>query len=204
LFQLKGKRMARNKNGGWPKPLLAMIEASHSREAMQQFRDYELDDRAWDIFKEMSQGMLTAVRPEGSSCVIMSALLATALEEPLGTVVPVVAGALKLDGEYMYGSHRTFDGRRIFSENGAYWDGHCWILLVNYIVDISLGRTARQGHCRGPLARRVLSAFGEHVGMIALTESSTSETGLLYLPRYVLTSDQVLANAGGAMQKFGL
>lgn len=40
--------------------------------------------------------------------------------------------------------------------------------------------------------------------MIALTESSARETGLLYLPRYVLTSDQVLANAGGAIQKFGL
>ena len=113
--------MARSNNSSWPKPLLTLIEASHSREAMQQFRDYVPDDRAWDIFKEMSQGMLTVVRPEGSSCVIMSALLATALEEPLGTVVPVVAGALKLDGEYMYGSNRAVDGRRVFSENGADW-----------------------------------------------------------------------------------
>ena len=196
--------MARSNNGSWPKPLLAMIEASHSREAMQQFRDYEPDDRAWDIFKEMSQGMLTVVRPEGSSCVIMSALLATVLEEPLGTLVPVVAGALKLDGEYMYGSNRAVDGSRVFSENGADWDGHCWILFGNCIVDISLGRTARQGHCRAPLARRVLSAFGEHVGMIALPEASAREAGLLYLPRYVLTADQVLANASGAMQKFSL
>jgi len=96
--------MVRSNDGCWPKPLLAMIGASHSREAMQQFRDYVPDDRAWDIFKEMSQSMLTAVRPAGSSCVIMSALLATVLEEPLGTVVPVVAGALKLDGDYMYGT----------------------------------------------------------------------------------------------------
>lgn len=196
--------MARSNNGRWTKPLLAMIEASHSREAMQQFRNYEPDDLAWGILREMSQGMLTVVRPEGSSCVMMSALLATALEEPLGTVVPVVAGALKLDGEFMYGSHRAVDGRRVFSENGGDWDGHCWLLFGNFIVDISLGRTARQGHCRTPLARRVLSAFGEHVGMIALPEPSARETGLLYLPRYVLTPDQVLANAGGAMQKFGL
>ena len=138
--------MARSNNGSWPKPLLAMLEASHSREAMQQFRDYVPDERAWDIFQEMSQGMLTVVRPEGSSCVIMSALLAMALEEPLGTVVPVVAGALKLDGEYMYGSNRAVDGRRVFSEDGPDWDGHCWILFGNCIVDISLGRPARQGH----------------------------------------------------------
>ena len=196
--------MDRGNKGSWPKPLLAMIEASHSREAMQQFRNYELDERARGIFKEMSQGMLTAVRPEGSSCVIMSALLATALEEPLGTVVPVVAGALKLDGEYMYGSNGAVDGRRVFFENGADWDGHCWILLSHYIVDISLGRTARQGHCKPPLARRVLSVFGEHVGMIALPDAEARKAGFLYLPRYVLTPDQVLANAGDAIHKFGL
>lgn len=196
--------MVRSNNGSWPKPLLTMIEASLSREAMQQFRDYVPDDRAWAIFKEMSQGMLTVVRLEGSSCVIMSALLAMALEEPLGTVVPVVAGALKLDGEYMYGSNRTIDGRRVFSEDGADWDGHCWVLFGYCIVDISLGRTARKGLCRAPLTRWVLSAFGEHVGMIALPEASTREAGLRYLPRYILTPDQVLADASGAMRKFGL
>ena len=79
-----------------------------------------------------------------------SALLAMALEEPLGTVVPVVAGALKLDGEYMYGSNRAIDGRRVFSEDGADWDGHCCGLFGYCIVDISLGRTAR----RAIVARR--------------------------------------------------
>lgn len=197
--------MTLSNNGSWPKPLLAMIAASHSREAMEQFRDYVPDDKAWDIFQEMSQGMLTAVRPAGSSCVIMSALLAKVLEEPLRAVVPVVAGALKLDGDYMYGSDRSFDGRRVFSgEKGEDWDGHCWILFGEYIVDISLGRTARERHCRAPLAQRIVSKFGPHVGMIALTEKGAREVGLRYLPRYVLTPDQVLANAGGAMEKFGL
>lgn len=181
-----------------------MIETSHSRDAMQQFRDYVPDDRAWDIFEEMSRGMLSAVRPEGSSCVIMSALLAVSLEEPLGALVPVVAGALKLDGEYMYGSNRTVDGQRIFSHDGADWDGHCWLLFGKFVIDISLGRTARQGHCRPQLTRRVFSTFGQHVGMMAVTQESAREAGLRYLPRYVLTSEQVLANAGGAINRFRL
>jgi hypothetical protein len=196
--------MVQGNNSGWPKPLLAMIEASHSREAMHQFRDYVPDERAWDIFEEMSRGMLSAVRPTGSSCVIMSALLAISLEEPLGVLVPVVAGALKLDGEYMYGSNSAVDGRRIFSEDGADWDGHCWLLFGNRIIDISLGRTARQGHCRPKLTRRVLSTFGHHVGMMAVTEERARKAGLRYLPRYVLTSEQVIANAGGAINRFGL
>lgn len=196
--------MRQNRNGSWPKPLLAMIEASHSRQAMEQIRDYALDDQAFNIFEEMSKDMLTTVRPEGSSCVLMSALLSISLEEPLGTVIPVVAGALKLDGEYMYGNNRSFDGQHVFSTNEIDWDGHCWLLVGDYIVDISLGRTARQGHCRAVLAQRVFSAFGEHVGMIAVTETGARKVGLRYLPRYVLTPDQVLASAGGAIEKFGL
>lgn len=196
--------MVRGNNSCWPKPLLAMIESSHSRDAMHQFRDYFPDDRAWNIFEDISRGMLGAVRPEGSSCVIMSALLAMSLEEPLGTIIPVVAGALKLDGEYMYGSNSVVDGRRVFSQDGADWDGHCWLLFGNCIIDISLGRTARQRHCRPQLARRVLSAFGEHVGMMAVTEERAREAGLRYLPRYVLTPEEVLANAGGAINRFGL
>lgn len=191
--------------GVWPKPLLAMIEASHSRETMEQFRDYDPDDQAFAMFCDMSQGMLDVVPPAGSSCVTMSALLSVSLEKPLGIAIPVVAGALKLDGDYMYGRDRGFDGRRVFSgEDGEDWDGHCWILFGEYIVDISLGRTAREGHCRAPLAQRIVSEFGPQIGMIALTEKGARDVGLRYLPRYVLTPDQVLANAGGAMQKFGL
>jgi hypothetical protein len=194
-----------SKPGVWPKQLLAMIAASHSSEAMEGFRGYEPDDQAFAIFREMVQGMLHVVPPAGSSCAIMSALLSASLEEPLGTLVPVIAGALKLDGEYMYGSDRGFDGRRVFSgEEGEDWDGHCWILFGEYIVDVSLGRTAREGHCRAQLAQRIVSKFGAHAGMIALTEKGARDVGMRYLPRYVLTPDQVLANAGGAMQKFGL
>lgn len=194
-----------SKPGVWPKPLLAMIEASHSREVMERFRDYKPDDQAFTMFQDMAQGMLHVVPPAGSSCVIMSALLSASVEESLGAPVPVIAGALKLDGDYMYGSDRGFDGRRVFSsEEGEDWDGHCWILFGEYIVDISLGRTAREGHCHGRLTQRILFEFGPHIGLIALTEKGTRDVGLRYLPRYVLTSDQVLANAGGAMQKFGL
>ena len=196
--------MRQNGNGSWPKPLLAMIETSNSREAMEQVRDYVPDNKAFEILEEMSKGLLTAVCPEGSSCVLMSALLAVSLEEPLGTAIPVVAGALKLDGEYMYGSNRSFDGQHVFSTDETDWDGHCWLLVGDYIVDISLGRTARHGYCRAVLAQRVFSAFGEHVGMIAVTETGARKVGLRYLPRYVLTPDQVLASAGGAIEKFGL
>jgi hypothetical protein len=188
----------------WPGPVLKLIEQSHSREVMERVCDYDPDDRAFEILTEMSRGMLAACKPEGSSCVIMSALLAECLSDPLGLSVPVVAGALKLGSDYMYGGNRPFDGRQVFSANGEDWDGHCWLLFGRYIVDVSLGRTARRGECKASLSRAVIGTFGEHVGMIAVTEAGARKANLRYLPRYVLTPDQVLALSGGAMQKFGL
>lgn len=188
----------------WPKPVLKLIEESHSREVMDRVRGYDPDDDDFEILAETSRGMLAACKPEGSSCVIMSALLAECLSEPLGIPIPVVAGALKLGGDYVYGSNRPFDGKRVFSESSDDWDGHCWLLFGKYIVDVSLGRTARRGECKASLSRAVVGTFGDQVGMIAVTEAGARKANLRYLPRYVLTPDQILALAGGAMQKFGL
>ena len=101
----------------WARPLLTMIEASHSREAMKQVRDYSPDPQARTMFKDLCQDMLEKTFPEGSSCVLMSALLATSLEQSLGITIPVIAGALKLNGDYMYGSNSAIYGAQIFSKN---------------------------------------------------------------------------------------
>ncbi len=193
-----------NNKGNWAKPLLAMVEASHSRNVMEQVCDFDPDESAFVALEEMCRGMLQTCRPEGSSCVIMSSLLAQCLSDELDTTIPVVAGALKVGGSYMYGSNSAFDGKLIFSESTDDWDGHCWVLFGPYIVDISLGRTARRGECRAPLTRAVINTFGDKVGMIAVTEKGAREAGLVYLPRYVMTPEQVLALAGGAIEKFDL
>jgi hypothetical protein len=190
--------------GNWPKPLLAMVEASHSRAAMEQVRDHASSDADFDALVETATEMLRVCAPEGSACVLLSALLAETLSPRLGITIPVVAGSLKLGSRYMYGGDKGFDGARVFSEGTTDWDGHCWLLFGDYIVDASLGRTARRGDCSPELSRAVIRTFGPNVGLIAVTESNARAAGLRYLPRYVLTPDQVLASAGGAIQRFGL
>jgi hypothetical protein len=191
-------------SGNWPKPLLAMVEASHSRAAMEQVRDHAPADADFDALAETAAEMLRVCAPEGSACVLLSALLAETLSSRLGVTIPVVAGALKLGGRYMYGGDKGFDGARVFSEGTMDWDGHCWLLFGDYVVDASLGRTARRRECSPVLSSAVIEAFGPNVGLIAVTESGARAAGLRYLPRYVLTPDQVLASAGGAIQRFGL
>ena len=90
----------------------------------EQVRDYDPDDKAFNVLAEISRGMFASVRPEGSSCAVMCALLAMCLEDPLGGTI---AGALKVDGDYMYGSNRAIDGKRVSHVPSV-------LLLLSYIA----------------------------------------------------------------------
>lgn len=188
----------------WPKPILKQITAGHSRAAAAAFESYEPGAAEWDILKRVSFEVLQQTRVEAGACTVLSALLAKRLAETLNTPVPVVAGALKIAGRYMFGSDRSFDGAETFSRCADDWDGHCWILFGRRIVDASLGRTARTGRCHPLLSRTVISAYGEQAGVIAGTSAEMREMGLLYLPRYVLTPVQVAALAAGAEYRYGI
>lgn len=187
----------------WPKPVLGLVANAYSKAVSDDVAGYVPDDAAWDNFERISREILQETYIEAGACTLMSALLAQRLTEALDRPFPVVAGALKLDGAYMYGSNKGFDGARTFSESAMDWDGHCWVLFGAFIADISLGRTARTGRCRALLTRAILSAFGDQVGLIAVTEAEARRVGLLYLPRYVLTPSQIGPLAGGAMVRLG-
>jgi hypothetical protein len=193
-----------NGQKSWPRPILKQIATGHSREAAVVFESYEPGAEEWDIFKRVSFEVLQQTRFEAGACTVLSALLAKRLTEALGTPVPVVAGALKIAGQYMFGSDRSFDGAETFSRSADDWDGHCWILLGRRIVDASLGRTARTGRCPPLLSRTVISAYGEQAGVVAGTNAEMRDVGLFYLPRYVLTPAQVAALAAGAEYRYGI
>ncbi|HEX9963823.1 MAG TPA: hypothetical protein VGB04_02435 [Allosphingosinicella sp.] len=188
----------------WSKPLLKMIAGAHSPEAAAAFEAYRPDAAAWDTFREVSGEVLQDTRLEAGACTILSALLAKRLTAALNTPMPVIAGALKVGGQYVFGGNRSFDGAELFSEGSGDWDGHCWVLFGRHIVDVSLGRTARTGQGHPLLNRTVIAAYGNQVGLIAATEAEAREDGLLYLPRYVLRPTQVEALAAGAEYRYGI
>jgi len=187
----------------WPKPLLQMVARSYSPREAERFATLEFDDRGWDVFEDVCRDVLQSCRIVSGACVIMSALLSTRLTEALDVPVPVVAGAMKVAGRYVYGGDAQVD-RAAFSSSDLDWDGHCWALFGRLLVDISLGRTARAGACDPLLARTVVSAFGDKVGLIALNEGEARAADLRYLPRCVLTPAQLGPLAAGARVKFDL
>lgn len=185
------------------KPLFQAIARAHSRGFAERFRDYVPDARATAGFYSVCHSVLADCAPEPAACTLLSALLAARLTAAFGAPVPVVAGALKVDSDYIFGGNAAVDGDRIFSETNPSWDGHVWVLFADQIVDISLARTALSGRSHPLLERRFRSAFGE-AELLVMTEEEAWQSRFRYLPRYVLSAAQLAPLVGGAHARYGI
>lgn len=183
-------------------PLLDLISRAHSPAFAELCRDYVPDDIAEARFTEIARSVLQNCLPQPGACTIMSALFAARLAAELDAPVPVIAGALKIRGRYIFGSNAGVDGENAFSRSDLSWDGHVWILFGKWIADISLARTALSGRSHPLLEHQVRREFGPRVGLIAFTDAEARRSGFLYLPRYVLNQAQVTALAAGAAAVF--
>jgi hypothetical protein len=183
--------------------LLDLIATAHGPDAARRFALWEPSDAAFDALTRISSDILERCKPVPGACTVMSTLLAERLSGALGFVVPVVAGALKVKGTYIFGGNAGFDGEAVFSRSARDWDGHVWIAFGTHVADISLGRTARSGRSHRLLADLVHREFAK-AGLIALTAKGVRDAGLVYLPRYALHERQVAALAAGARALFGL
>lgn len=186
------------------KPLFQAIERAHSRAFAERFRDYVPEAEAGAGFYRICLSILTDCAFEPGACTLMSALLAARLTAAFDAPVPVIAGALKIQGSYIFGSNAALDGDLVFSQTGFGWDGHVWIMFGEHIVDISLARTALSGRSHPLLERRVRSAFGADVELLVMTDREAREAGLLYLPRYVLSEAQLGPLVGGAHARYDI
>jgi hypothetical protein len=114
----------------------------------------------------------------------------------------VVAGSLRVGNVYVFGDGKPFDGRRVLSRSSLDWDGHTWIIVGNYLADVSLFRTAYSGKVHPVLAEHVRQEFGDGRGLLICKHGDAPLRGLYYQPQYVLTQAQADAIFLGARHLF--
>jgi hypothetical protein len=117
---------------------------------------------------EVGREILLHVRAVPGACAPMSALYAAILQNRMpGTIIHMVAGALAVEGKYVFGQAADrVDGNNIFGRSNPSWDGHSWLVCGDYIIDISLFRTAYSAQSPPLLARYVRAEFGEGRGLL--------------------------------------
>ena len=125
----------------------------------------------------------------------MYALYLEKLNAPMGYVV---VGSLYVGDARIFGEDGDVDGRDRFSRSDPSWDGHAWLVSGDWLADVSIFRTAYSRVSPPALAAHVVREFGTGRGLMLRKCKTVSESGLRYVPQYVLTREQVDALGRGA------
>lgn len=177
-----------------------LIASQHGWAAAKAFKAYEMTDADRATLSQSALDLLKVFPSIPGACALMSAALAVGLERSMAAPIHVMAGTLAVEDEPVFGYRQPFDGPAVFSASNPDWDGHVWVMVGPYVVDISIFRTAysRQGPAR--LTKHVDLVFGPNKGVYVDRWKRTSQLGLSYEPQYVLSADEVTRLMGGAYQ----
>jgi hypothetical protein len=180
--------------------LKKMIALSNGWPVAKAFEAYVLggDDKSTIASKAVDVLRIFPTMP--GACALMSAIFAAHLERTLQPPILVVAGTLSIKDQPVFGDGKPFDGNAVFSKNDLDWDGHVWVMIGQYIADISIFRTAYSTKSPPLLANHINSTFGSGRGLYLDRWRNTRRLGIGYHPQYVLTYDQVTSLMKGAEQ----
>jgi hypothetical protein len=167
--------------------LSALIEASYTMQHAEQFLQETVTAPQVDILSRQCNQVLYLFPVQPFCCSYMSAML-VALAQHNGLPCYLVAGSLYLRDICLF----KYDNRIETSNINLDWAGHCWAVLNNLIIDVSLFRTAYLPQSPILLRDLIVKAFGkENIGGIIAAHTTMRTYGLSYQAEYVFTDDQV-------------
>ena len=167
-----------------------LIAATHGQAVARAHRAYTTTRPELQQAADIGREVLRYFAPIAGACTGLSAVYAAALKGVGNLPAYVVAGSLSADDRRVFGDGKPLNGKAVFSQSDPSWDGHVWLMIGDYIADISIGWTARLS---GPpaLASLVGREMGPNAGLMIVKWRDAPLSGLSYSPQYVLTDDQV-------------
>lgn len=174
-----------------------LIAHHHGWQAAKAFKSYQMDDGSRAKLSTAALEVLKAFPKISGACALMSAALAVRLEQDLSAPIYVVAGALSVENEPIFGGAGEIP-EDIFANSDLNWDGHVWVMIGPYIADLSIFRSAYSNYGPPRLSKHVELVFGPNKGLYVDHWKRTRQMGLGYDPRYVLSDAEVTALMGGA------
>ena len=175
-----------------------LIAVNHGWAPAKAFKAYAMDEADRAVLSQCALDLLAVFPQVPRASAIMSAALAVGLERRMQAPIHVVAGTLAVQGVPVLGDGQPFDGPQLFSTSNPDWDGHVWVMVGPYVVDISLFRTAYSAQGPALLSKHVDLTFGPNKGLYVDAWKRTAQQGLHYAPHYVLSADEVTSLMGGA------
>lgn len=175
-----------------------LIAQRHGWTAAKAFKAYEMDEADRAVLSRCAIDLLKAFPDVPGAGALLSAALAVSLERHMKAPVHVFAGRLAMEGELVLGTRQPFDGAHVLSTSCPAWEGHVWVMVGPYVVDISIFRTAYSAEGPARLAKHLDLTFGPNKGLYVDHWKRTRHAGLTYEPQHVLSEDEVTTLMAGA------
>ena len=168
-----------------------LIAKSYSEKEALKYQRYQINDKDMQDIVKAGKEVLRNFPLKPNCCAPMSAIWTGIIRDHCPHIpIYTIAGSL------------DFKGRKIFggSENNTYyeegfsgikpnWDGHCWIVVGDYIGDASFLHTARQSSAW--LKEMVMRIFESNAYLIIDSSNELKKLDLHYTPHYVPTTQQI-------------
>lgn len=144
-----------------------------------------------NIVGKAIQDCLASVPPSFGACTMLSSYLAGYLKDDFGIPAIVLAGDLEINGTTVFHCKENLPA---FDKPGeitsAIWEGHSWVEIDNYIIDISIFRSAYSIDRPSILKSYIIETFGNGRGAI-LSPVNELPHGMNYIPKYILNDTQI-------------
>ena len=180
-----------------------LIKKSYDKNEANKASSFIFSDKAKEKLIERGKDVLQNYPYHPGLCASMSALWAALIRDNTDYPIHAVAGSLFIDDYHAFGRDESKDNyKNAFLQSNKDWDGHCWVVIGEYIGDISLFRSAYSKKSSKKLKNKIISKFGKKRGLFVAQETELKTIGLKYEPLYVIKNNEITSLVKGALAIF--
>ncbi len=174
---------------GYSEILRQQISIAHGSEAANSFFEHPL--REFDSVRRAVTELMAIMPPMVGACAMMSATLGAHLQDEYNIPAVIVVGDLKIQGKKIFDYKKPIPFDSDGTPNLKKWSGHCWVGIDEWIIDVSIFRTAYLLGAQSVLGRFVVENFGEKRGALLASHGELASKEMEYIPRAVLRGRQI-------------
>lgn len=174
-----------------------LIEVSYDTGEKSRFLSFDATPLHLNQAAEVGSEILRRSPSIPGACTYLTAMWTATLRDALSLPAYCVAGDLCVRGRMAFGSTDPAVAWH-FGVSSDVWDGHCWLVLGQYIGDLSVLRTAYAQSQSSNLRQAVLDVFGPGRGLFLMRYSDALAASFEYRPKYVVREEEITALIQGA------
>jgi hypothetical protein len=160
-----------------------MVSIANGVDAAHNYGSFKLEEKHLHDLKEAVNKTLSITPPDRARCIPLSCLLATYLIDNHHIPALAIAGDLFCEKYSLFSPCKKLPPRV-----NSVWSGHCWVIVDDVIIDLSIFRTAYSMDDDNLFKMFMIKHFGTGRGAF-MSPPNGIPPGLKYKPKFIFPDD---------------